>query len=413
MGAENKEHRSSKETSEDEKMPIFLKLNRHIEIRPQREYRSDGATSRILQLLSALLVGLYGAVSPAASAVEQSKADRLNDLTRIYETRQFKHAKWPNFTNENKLELMKIAALTRVSTDSAARMANRIVEREKKDIFVCAEHGRIDPEIAIEIVKTALMTNAQVDDIADEFKEYCGTGEASRLGWLSDENCIEILKMSKLKGIDFEETLQSVKRIRGYGLMPGIDGTSSTELTKAALAYNQDPEVVYKMFRDAYGNSALDRSWKLSPEASVSLVKAALISKQKDMTSTIAAFKELHGKIGWDGSGYFFAEMVKLGAGTGLSPKSLEKLAQRHYGWGVHDLRYGLSKDVIADLETLAFYDQDNVRKSLVLDHKFMSQRIDRDNCEARKKAATESTQVRTEASAPATKPQQEKSSVQ
>jgi len=340
------------------------------------------AFAAALALIFALgLLGPAGAFSGGARADGEAN---LNELVEQFETRQFKMAKWPNVTVENKLEIMRVAALTSADTDTIARHVSRLVDRVRKSMFACAAHGRVDPEIAIEIVRTALLSQAQVEDVADDFREQCGKGDVVNLGWLSDENCMEIIKISKLKGVEFDDALKAVKSLRGLGLVPGINGDTVTELVKTSILTGQSTETLYGLFRSAYGNTLFGRSWKLSSEAAVSLVKAAALAGHKDMNTALLAFKDLHGNFGIGGSGYLFSEMVKLSIASGASVATLRKSVTDAYGWGIHDLRYGLSQETVSDLQKLAYRDQGRTRDLLLLDHKFRNGRVDRFNCAER-----------------------------
>jgi hypothetical protein len=347
-------------------------------------------------------------------------------LEEQFRDQSYSNATWRPLTPENKMELTKTALLVNNNVDYVAAEVAKLLESEKNILpgrqnpFVCAAHGRLDPEIAIDLVRTALLTNGKIvdgrvvnvlpEEVANDFRKFCGQGEVTKIDWLNDQDCAEMIKISRLvKTQDFGTVLNAVKDMRGWegfrglpfvrgvGWKLGMNGNVATELVKAALFYKQPPTLVAKMFRDAYGYVPIfGKKWDLSPENAAAMVKAALAQGSTDVKPMLDQFSSLRGFYGLNRNGFLstttdsIAEMVKLSAVTKIPAKDIWEQTMKVYGWGAYQMMYGVTPDNAIEMVKLAHRSNPKVRILLETDHQYLAKPVDRHGCERRQQQAAD-----------------------
>ncbi len=392
---------------------------------------------RRVQSVSVIALGFIVFTASSAFADENAGAKvkdsgngrrtaKILAIEEQFRDQSYSNATWQPLTPENKMELTKTALLVNNNVDYVAGEVAKLLESEKNILpgrqnpFVCAEHGRLDPEIAIDLVRTALLTNGKIvdgkvvtvtpEEVANDFRKFCGQGEVTKIDWLNDQDCAEIIKTSRLvKTQDFGTVLNAVKDMRGWegfrglplvrgvGWKLGMNGNVATELVKAALFFKQPPTVVAKMFRDAYGYIPIvGKKWDLSPEDAVSMVKAALAKGSTDVKPMLDQFSKLRGFYGLDRKGYLsttassVAEMVKLAAATNVPVKDIWDQTQTVYGWGAYDVMYGVTPNNAVEVVKLAHRKNPKVHLLLETDHQYLAKPVDRHGCDRRRAEAAE-----------------------
>lgn len=351
-----------------------------------------------------------------AHAGDDARMAKVLDIEAQFKDQMHGKAGWKPLTNENKLELTKTAFLAGRNADEVADYVNAILRDDQtnnripgvRNAFACAEHGRLDPENAIDLARAAMLLNGRTVDgnvvglrpqeLASDFHKLCGQGEAVKLSWMTDEICAEIIKTSRLsqkydfgavlnavKDMKGFESFRGVKWVRGKGFKWGVNGNVAVELVKASHMYDVPPEKVAEMFADVYGFGA-----EIDNEVAVELVKAALAGGSRDVKPAVESFFKIAGFYNLNRSVSQFisttqasiAEMVKIAAAARVPVGDIYEQVRKVYGWGVYHALYGVTPENSMELVKLAYLDKPEVRKLVQVDHKYLAKPVDRGECQ-------------------------------
>lgn len=337
-----------------------------------------------------ILTTLSAALTLTAAAAMADLANREREMTVIRadlerigsDPRTFN---WSPVTPENVVEVKKLALQS--SKDILVikkHIGDMLRSRQQGDRKACGEPGRIDPEIAIELVRTAYLTNHQPGEVRDVFEAHCSKPNQTHL---SDESCAELVKIALIKGRPVETVIEMAKTLRGRGWERGTTPEVIAELVKISLVTGVDPAIAYQMFRETFtASSNWFPGWynNTDPRNSVELVKTALLKGERDTRPYLMNLKAIYGYGGFRFR-YSYdhdsaTQVVKLAALTNEDSKKLFDLTTGQVSYlGQRFVTPSTAPEIVK----LAFHDVPKIKDLLKFDHKIRGAAVDRSDCAA------------------------------
>lgn len=296
---------------------------------------------------------------------------------------------WRNVTDENVMSIVTTSKLTGQSPDRVLFEAKQML---RPPVKTCGNSGRINPEIALELVRTAYLTAKPNQDIHEQLnfvRSQYETNCSVKATFLSNESCAELVKTAMLKDRPISSLKDMAKQLYGWGMDLHMSPEVAAELVKAAvLNPKQTPQepITPSQVWDKYKSIA---NWLhthgLADEDAVELTKGALYSG-KDVALLDGEFSKTFGwgVLGKQDNGSV-SEIVKTAAAAHLPPNKLALMAHDIYCnggcWHPFGRENGINYQTSAEIVKLSLLNQPGMKDMVSMDHRIVGHEVDHGDC--------------------------------